>query len=69
MKGKRIIILSASLQGKVLNQLHMIHMSIGKTRLLACELIYWINMNADIEDTVKFTLHVMISRQHSLRTK
>ena len=52
MKGKRIII-PASLQGKVVKQLHMNLTGTGKTRLLVCESIYCFKMYADIEDTVK----------------
>ena len=50
MKGRTIIIPAS--QDKVLKQLHLRHMSIVKTRLLACESIYWVNMNANIEETV-----------------
>ena len=39
-----------------------------KTRLFGYEFIYWINMNADIEETIKIALHVLISRQHNQRT-
>ena len=42
----------ASLQIKALNQLHLNYMSVEKTRPMACEYIYWINMNADIEEAV-----------------
>ena len=52
MKGRRIII-PAALQDKALKQLHLKHVGIVKTGLLACESIYWINKNADIEETVK----------------
>ena len=38
---------------KVLKQLHINHLVIEKTKTLACESIYWINMNADIEERVK----------------
>ena len=51
MKVKRII--PASLQGKALNQMHMNYMVIEKIRLFACESIYYINMNTDIEGTIK----------------
>ena len=52
IKVKRIIIISSSVQGKVPNQLHINSMDIERTRLLAHESIYWINMNAAIEDIV-----------------
>ena len=53
IKGKRITIL-AEIYPQVLDQLYSKHMGIEKkkTRLLARESIYWINMNADIENTV-----------------
>ena len=52
MRGKGIII-PASLHSTVLDNLHINHMGIEKTRLLACKSMYWINMNADIEDIVE----------------
>ena len=48
MKGRRTII-PAVLQDKALQQLHMNEMEIEKTRLIACEYIYWVNMNTDIK--------------------
>ena len=36
-----------------IKQLHSNHMGIEKTRLLACESMHWVNMNADIENAVK----------------
>ena len=68
MKGKTTIV-PASLQSKALNQLPMNHKGIEKTRLLSCECICWINMNADIEDIAITALHVLITRQHCPRTK
>ena len=38
-----------------------------KARLLACESIYGINMNADMENTVKIVLHVLLFSRHSPR--
>ena len=52
MKGRRIIV-PASLQDKALKQLHLINMGIENTRLLVCELIYWVNMNCDMEEMIK----------------
>ena len=52
MKGKRVITL-VELQPQVLGQLHNNHIGISKARLLARESVYWINMNADIENAVK----------------
>ena len=48
----KLILIQASLQGKGLNQLYMNHMGILNARLLACESISRININADIEETV-----------------
>ena len=49
-----IIIIPVTLQDKTPEQLHLIHMGIEKTRLPASESIYWINMNSDIEEMVKY---------------
>ena len=46
MKGRKIII-PATLQ-KEPEQWHVHEMGIEKTRLLACESVYWINVNGDI---------------------
>ena len=48
LKGKCIIIPS-SLKEQVLSQLHMNHMGIEKTKLLAQECVYWPSINADIK--------------------
>ena len=52
LKGVRIIA-PVSIQNKALKQLYVNHMGKEKTRLLSCECIYWVNMNVDIEETVK----------------
>ena len=52
MKARRVIV-PASLQDKTLKHLHLDHMGIEKTRILACESMYLINMNDYIEETVK----------------
>ena len=51
MKG-RIIILT-SLQKRALDQLHINYMGKEKARLLVCESIYGIDINADIENAIK----------------
>ena len=48
MKGKRMII-HFLLQKKILWQLLRNHMGIQKMMLLVQELVYWVNMNSDIE--------------------
>ena len=50
-EGRKTIVCS-SLQ-KTLNKLHLNHVGLEKTRLLVCEPIYWVSMNADIPETVK----------------
>ena len=50
MKGKRKILFQ--LQKQILWQLHNNEMEIEKMRLLACESVYWVNINADIKGTM-----------------
>ena len=52
IKGRRIIVPTA-FQNRALKQLHFNHMCREKTMLLACESIYWVNMNADIDKTIE----------------
>ena len=52
MKGSCIII-PAELKQLVLDQLHLNHMGIKKTKLLMCELVYWVNINTNIEKHIK----------------
>ena len=52
MKG-RCIIAPQELEQQVLNQLHLNHMGIRKTKLLTCKFVYWVNINNDIENHVK----------------
>ena len=68
-KGKRIIITVGS-QKRALEQLN-IHdiFIIEKTRLLARESIYWISMNACIENTIEISQHVLVSSRCSQKTK
>ena len=47
------MIIPTSLWKKGLDWLHTTHMGIQKTRLLAHKSIYWVNIHADIEDTIK----------------
>ena len=48
MKGRHIVIPKV-LKTLALDQPHINHMGIEKTKLLACELVYWVNINEDIE--------------------
>ena len=52
MKG-RCIIKTQNLQQQVLDQLHLNHMGIEKTKLLMHKLVYWANINTDIENHIK----------------
>ena len=52
LKGRHIVIPN-SLKQQVLIQLHINHMGIEKTKLLACESVYWSSINADIENYIK----------------
>ena len=52
LKGRHIVIPN-SLKQQVLDQLHMNHMGIEKTKLLACESVYWSSINTDIENYIK----------------
>ena len=42
---------------------------IEKARLLVRDLVYWINMNTDIENTLKTSQHALDSNRHSQMTK
>ena len=52
MKG-RCIIIPAVLKHQVFDQLHTNHMDIEKTKLLAHESVYWVNINTDIDKHIK----------------
>ena len=45
--------ITMKLQKQILQQLHNNHMEIEKMRLLASEAVYWLNMNSDVENSVK----------------
>ena len=49
----RCIIIPNSLRQQVLNQLHINHMGIEKTKLLMHKCVYWHSINADIEKYIK----------------
>ena len=52
LKGRHIVI-PYSLRQHVLAQLHTSNMGTEKTRLLACDSVFWSNINADIEGYIK----------------
>ena len=49
----RHIVIPSSLKQQVLDQHHTNHMGIEKTKLLACESVYWSSINADIKNYIK----------------
>ena len=51
LKG-RCIIIPTNLRHQILEQLHTNHMGIEKTKLLACESVYWPCINADIDNFI-----------------
>ena len=57
IKGRRLII-PTSLQDKAISQLHINHRGIDKARMLACQSMYWISMNAEIEETIHSCPHM-----------
>ena len=69
MKGTYIVIPEV-LKQQALDHLHINHMGIKKkTKLLACESIYWANINNDIENIYKIVPHVLHFSRHNPRTK
>ena len=52
LKGRHIV-MPTSLKQQVLDQLHTNHMGIEKTKLFACESVYWPSINVDIEKYIK----------------
>ena len=52
MKGRHVIIPKV-FKKLALDQLHLSHVGIEKTKLLAWESVYWININDDIENHIK----------------
>ena len=52
LKG-RCIIIPTNLRHQIIEQLHTNHMGIEKTKLLACESVYWPSINADIDNFIK----------------
>ena len=51
MKGRHVFI--PEILKKALHQLHINHMGIEKTKVLAHESIYWVNINDNIEHFCK----------------
>ena len=58
IKG-RCIIIPQELKQWVLDQLHLNHMGIKKTKLLMCKSVYWVNINNNTENDVKIVTYVL----------
>ena len=52
MKGRHIAI-PAVLKQQALDQFHLNHMGIEKTKLLMCKSVYWVDINTDIDKHIK----------------
>ena len=63
------MIIPTSLQDKVLKQVHFNHMDIEKMSMLACDSIYWINMNVDREEIINDCSTCLDFRQHDEKIK
>ena len=46
MKGRHIIV-PQEMKQQVLDELHVNHMGMEKTKLLLCKSVYWVNINND----------------------
>ena len=68
MKDRHVIIPDI-LKTQALDQLHVIHMGIEKTKLLACESIYWVNINGDIENYIKIFATCLTVQQTQAKDK
>ena len=65
IKG-RCIVIPQELQQQVPKQLHINHIGIEKkNKLLAYKSLYWIGMNADIEDHIKNIYSTCLDSQHT----
>ena len=68
MKG-RCVNIPETLKTQALEQFHINHMGIEKTKLLACKSIYWVNINNDIENYVKKCITCMEFQQMQPKEK
>ena len=68
LKGRHIII-PDSLKQQVLSQLHINHMGIEKTKLLAHESVFWHNINTNIKSYIKFCATSLEFQQMQLKGK
>ena len=68
LKG-RCIAIPNSLRQQVLTQLHTSHMAIEKTKLLACDSLFWSNINANIEGYIKCCVTCLKFQQTQAKEK
>ena len=68
IKGRHFI-MPDILKTQVLDQLHINHMGIETTNLLACESINWVNINDDTENYIKIVLHALHFSRDNQRTR
>ena len=68
LKGRHVII-SEVLKTQVLEQLHINHMGMDKTKLLACDSIYWVNINDDINNFIKNCTTCLLFQQPQPKDK
>ena len=67
MKGKRVITLVV-LQLKTLEKLYRNCMDIEKAQIVATDLVYWININIEVEYTVNY-ISTCLAFKHTLPKK
>ena len=65
----RCVIIPETLQRQAVEQHHVNHMGVKKTKLLACKSIYCTGMNNDIENPIRIALHVLIFSKCSQKKK
>ena len=68
LKGRHIIV-PQDLQQQVLDQLHLNHMGIEKTKLLMCQSVYWVKINTNIEYHIKSCITCLAFQQTQPKEK
>ena len=68
LKGRHIII-PTNLRRQILEQLHTDHMGMEKTKLLAHESVYWLPINADIDNFIRKCPTCLHFQQMQLKEK
>ena len=68
MKG-RYVLIQEVLKTQELVQLHINHMGMEKTRLLATNQFIWVKINDDIERHIKIVPHGLHSNRYNQRTR